>query len=66
MIEHYTEDGRRVYTVSEAATLRGYRQTQSMRKWMERRGVTAQTHAVDWINSKEPVYYPEDLGLEGQ
>lgn len=64
MIEHYLPDGRRVYTVAEAAAIRGIHKG-SVRKWMERRarrsGVEAEP--ADWINSTEPVYYPEDLGL---
>ncbi len=58
-------DGRRVYTVSEAATLRGIHKG-SVRKWMKRRSKRegVEIEPVDWINSKEPVYYPEDLGLE--
>lgn len=61
MIEHYL-DGRRVYTVSEAATLRQITKG-AVRKWMGRRQISSETHAVGWINSKEPVYYPEDLGI---
>jgi hypothetical protein len=65
VIEHYTPDGRQVYTVAEAAELRGITKG-AQRNWMLRRarrsGVPLEP--ADWINSKEPVYYPDDLGLE--
>jgi len=59
MIQHFTEDGRRVYTVGEAAELLGEKKD-TIRQRLHR----ASTEPADWINPREPVYYPEDLGLE--
>lgn len=64
MIRHYDDDGRQVYTVTEAAVLRGYKHPESMRTWMRRRredGIVIEPAGV--IAGNEPVYYPEDLGL---
>lgn len=58
MIEHL-KDGRRVYTISEAAALTD-RKPGTIRRKLNRDG----TEPADWINPREPVYYPEDLGLE--
>jgi hypothetical protein len=57
MIEHYL-NGRRVYTLSEASE-RLHVQTATLRQRVKRQKITA----ADWINPREPVYYPEDLGL---
>lgn len=59
MIEHFTPDGRRVYTVGEAAELLTEKKD-TIRQRLHRAG----TEPVDHINPREPVYYPEDLGLE--
>lgn len=56
MIEHYL-DGRRVYTLSEAAELLNEK-TATLRQRLHR----ANTEAAGYINPREPVYYPEDLG----
>lgn len=61
MIAHYTEDGRRVFTVAEAAVLTGEK-ADTIRQRLHRKG----TEPADWINPREPVYYPADLGLEEQ
>ncbi len=59
MIEHFTDDGRRVYTVSEAAVLLGIKKS-TIRQRLHR----SRAEAAGEINPREPVYYPEDLGLE--
>jgi hypothetical protein len=58
VIEHYAK-GRRVYTVGEAAQLLGEKKD-TIRQRLHRAG----TQPVGYINPREPVYYPEDLGLE--
>lgn len=58
MIEHYA-GGRRVYTVGEAAELTGD-QKATIRQRLHR----AKVEPVDFINPREPVYYPEDLGIK--
>lgn len=58
MIEHYV-DGRRVYTITEAAAMTG-KKAGTIRRKLNR----DKTEAVDWINPREPVYYPEQLGIE--
>jgi len=58
MVEHYV-DGRRVYTLGEASELL-HVAAPTLRQRVKRAGTTA----AGWINGREPVYYPEDLGLE--
>lgn len=60
MIEHYTEGGRRVYTVAEAAELTG-RKPEAIRQQLHRSGA----QAAGFINDRLPVYHSQDLGLEG-
>lgn len=57
MIEHYV-DGRRVYTVGEAAELLGAK-PETIRQRLHR----ANIEPVGHINPREPVYRPGDLGL---
>jgi len=59
MIQHFTEDGRRVYTADEAATLRGEKT-----KTVQTRLMRAKTEPAGWINPRLAVYYPEDLGIQ--
>jgi hypothetical protein len=58
VIEHYAK-GRRVYTVGEAAGLLGVN-GDTIRQRLHRAG----TEPVGYINPREPVYYPRDLGIE--
>ena len=59
MILHFTEDGRRVYTADEAATLRGEKT-----KTVQTRLLRAKTEPAGWINPRLAVYYPEQLGIQ--
>lgn len=59
MIQHFTPEGRRVYTADEAATLRGEKT-----KTVQTRLMRAKTTPAGWINPRLAVYYPEDLGIE--
>lgn len=58
MIQHFTEDGRRVYTADEAAVLRRERV-----KTLQTRLLRARVQPAGWINPRLAVYYPEDVGL---
>lgn len=58
MIQHFTEEGRRVYTADEAATLRGEKT-----KTLQTRLVRAKVRPAGQINRQLNVYYPEDLGI---
>lgn len=59
MIQHFTEDGRRVYTADEAATVRGEKT-----KTVQTRLLRAKTEPAGWINPRLAVYYPEQLGIQ--
>jgi len=59
VILHFTEDGRRVYTADEAATLRGEKT-----KTVQTRLLRAKTEPAGWINPRLAVYYPEQLGIQ--
>jgi hypothetical protein len=59
VIRHFADDGRRVYTVGEAAKLLD-EQKATIRQRVHR----AKVEPVDFINPREPVYYPEDLGIK--
>jgi hypothetical protein len=59
VIQHFTEDGRRVYTVGEAAALLDEKKD-TIRQRLHR----AEIEPVDYINPREPVYYPEQLGIK--
>lgn len=59
MIQHFTEDGRRVYTADEAAQLRGEKT-----KTVQTRLLRAKVEPAGWINPRLAVYYPADLGIE--
>jgi hypothetical protein len=59
VIQHFTEDGRRVYTADEAATLRGEKT-----KTVQTRLMRAKVEPAGWINPRLAVYYPEDLGIQ--
>lgn len=68
MIEHFTPDGRRVYTIGEAAHLRVGPDAEAVRR--EKAAIRQRLHRsriepVDYINPREPVYFPEDLGITG-
>jgi len=63
VIQHFTADGRRVYTTKEAAALRGITEA-SMRKDILRRKKAGKITELPTIDDRTPVYYPEDLGLE--
>jgi hypothetical protein len=68
VIEHYA-NGRRVYTLSEAARLHCGNYERAARQWVattRRRLNRQKVPAAGWINPREPVYYPEDLGIEGE
>lgn len=56
-VEHYIA-GRRVYTVGEASDIL-HTPPATIRQRLKRSGTTA----AGWINPREPVYYPADLGL---
>ena len=51
-------DNEDVYAVGEAAELLGEKKD-TIRQRLHRAG----TEPVEYINPREPVYYPEDLGL---
>jgi hypothetical protein len=59
VIQHFTPDGRRVYTVGEAAEL-----LDEKKDTIRQRVHRAHTEPVGYINPREPVYYPADLGLQ--
>jgi hypothetical protein len=59
VIQHFTEDGRRVYTADEAATIRGEKT-----KTVQTRLMRAKVVPAGWINPRLAVYYPEQLGIE--
>jgi hypothetical protein len=59
VIQHFTPDGRRVYTVAEAAELTG-RKPEAIRQQLHR----TKAQEAGFINDRLPVYHPEDLGLE--
>lgn len=59
MIQHFTEDGRRVYTADEAAEILGIRI-----KTLQTRLVRAKVEPAGKINRQLNVWYPEDLGIK--
>lgn len=64
MIEHYLPDGRRVYTVSEAAASRGVH-PQSVRKRLNRRAARGEpVEPAGYVNPHEPAYHPHDVGVD--
>jgi hypothetical protein len=60
VVEHFV-DGRQVYTLGESSEIL-HVQTATLRQRVKRQQVSA----AGWINGREPVYYPEDLGLENR
>jgi hypothetical protein len=67
VIQHFTPDGRRVYTLSEAAVLHHPYDELAARRWVEatRRRLNRQgVPKAGEINPREPVYYPADLGIQ--
>jgi peptidoglycan hydrolase-like protein with peptidoglycan-binding domain len=61
VIQHYTPDGRRVYTAHEAAILRGRgEKTKTIQTRLQR----AKAKPAGWITpNKLAVYYPEQLRI---
>jgi hypothetical protein len=59
VIQHFTPDGRRVYTAAEAAAIRG-----EAVKTVQTRLLRAGVKPAGQINNQLNVYYPSDLQLE--